>query len=568
MAKVLIGDIAGPTGPTGPTGPAGTSVVAWVNAVTAFSADPTGGSDSTSEIQKALLSFGTADGWSQGAGGVAYLPAGSYKISNTLIIPPGVVLRGDGPMSSILTMSTTVAADLIQFEIYDSAAQATILAATDSSAGLTQSELVNAFFAGVEDLALHGNAFYTTTAAYNHGINCTTNPLTSAAGSDPGFDPTNHISNVFIEACTGDGIFMSGRSGTTISDVNALYNNGNGITTTFDTLIANCNFGFNGITGVYNNHGTTCGSSIKAYNNGMAPVWVSGTAYTAGKTVYYSGQLYFCILSIGSSTTIPSTDTTHFTHLTAASSPASYGYDFAWDSNASSQSWAGIESQEPSVGSFWFNSCKAISVHGAASAPNFNNVSGAGQNGSNPNSVAAVYVDAAVGCNISVSANSMGSLAYMLSIPAATSCNILLATDGTEEGVLAPSSVLTGNLVVANGSVKSVLTAAQAVTSGVAVLTYSSSLAVNAALGNHFRVTLTGNVTIGAPSNPTDGQKITFELIQDSTGSRTGSWNSAFDFGSSTTPTLTTTANKRDLVGFVYSSSASKWLYSGISQGL
>jgi hypothetical protein len=80
-------------------------------------------------------------------------------------------------------------------------------------------------------------------------------------------------------------------------------------------------------------------------------------------------------------------------------------------------------------------------------------------------------------------------------------------------------------------------------------------------------VTIAGNRTMGAPSNPTDGQKITFEIIQDATGSRTITWNAAFSFGTAGAPTLSTAANKRDLIGFVYSSSASKWLYAGSQLG-
>jgi len=106
-------------------------------------------------------------------------------------------------------------------------------------------------------------------------------------------------------------------------------------------------------------------------------------------------------------------------------------------------------------------------------------------------------------------------------------------------------------------------------TAGVATLTFGTTIAVDASTGNHFRVTLTASTgSMGAPSNPTDGQKITFEIIQDATGSRTMTWNAAFHFPSAGAPTLTTTASKRDLVGFCYSSSASAWLYLGTSLGL
>lgn len=91
-------------------------------------------------------------------------------------------------------------------------------------------------------------------------------------------------------------------------------------------------------------------------------------------------------------------------------------------------------------------------------------------------------------------------------------------------------------------------------------LTDATTIAVDASLGNHFVVTLGGNRTLGAPTNPTNGQRILFEIIQDSTGARTLSFNATYAFGTGIpTPTLTTTANKRDFIGFVYNSSSALW---------
>lgn len=100
-----------------------------------------------------------------------------------------------------------------------------------------------------------------------------------------------------------------------------------------------------------------------------------------------------------------------------------------------------------------------------------------------------------------------------------------------------------------------------------AVLTDASTVLVNAALGSFFRLTFTSGVgatrTIGVPSNPTDGQMILFELIQDGSGSRTVTWSSStggYEWGATIpVPTLTTTASKTDYVGFVYNSTANVW---------
>lgn len=99
-------------------------------------------------------------------------------------------------------------------------------------------------------------------------------------------------------------------------------------------------------------------------------------------------------------------------------------------------------------------------------------------------------------------------------------------------------------------------------------LTDAATISVDASKGNHFRVTLGGNRTMGAPSNPTDGQKIIFEVIQDGTGSRTLAWNAAYAFGTDIpSPTLTTTASKRDFVGFVYNSTAALWYCLAVAKG-
>ena len=75
------------------------------------------------------------------------------------------------------------------------------------------------------------------------------------------------------------------------------------------------------------------------------------------------------------------------------------------------------------------------------------------------------------------------------------------------------------------------------------------------------KVTLGGNRTLGAASGGVAGQFISLLVIQDGTGSRTLTWNAAYEFASDTAPTLTTTASKGDL--FVFRYNGSKWLEVG-----
>lgn len=98
----------------------------------------------------------------------------------------------------------------------------------------------------------------------------------------------------------------------------------------------------------------------------------------------------------------------------------------------------------------------------------------------------------------------------------------------------------------------------------VATLTDAATIAVDASLGNVFRVTLGGNRTLGNPTNPVDGQPMWLEVTQDATGSRTLAYGTAYSFATGlAAPTLTTTASKTDVLGFRYNSSKAKWLFAG-----
>lgn len=67
------------------------------------------------------------------------------------------------------------------------------------------------------------------------------------------------------------------------------------------------------------------------------------------------------------------------------------------------------------------------------------------------------------------------------------------------------------------------------------------------------RLVLTGNVTINAPTNPPAGGGIvTFLLVQDATGGRTVTFDAVFKLAGGAY-TMTATANKRDVISFMYS---------------
>lgn len=75
-----------------------------------------------------------------------------------------------------------------------------------------------------------------------------------------------------------------------------------------------------------------------------------------------------------------------------------------------------------------------------------------------------------------------------------------------------------------------------------------ANIAWNMQLGANAKVTLGGNRTFDAPTNPEVGISYVLEVIQDATGNRVPVFNAAFDWGSAGAPTLSTAAGKRDLV--------------------
>ena len=94
-----------------------------------------------------------------------------------------------------------------------------------------------------------------------------------------------------------------------------------------------------------------------------------------------------------------------------------------------------------------------------------------------------------------------------------------------------------------------------------ATLTDASTVTINALTQSVSKVTLGGNRTIGLASGGVAGAFISILVIQDGTGSRTVSWNAAYEFAADTAPTLTTTANLGDL--FVFRYNGAKWLEVG-----
>ena len=99
-----------------------------------------------------------------------------------------------------------------------------------------------------------------------------------------------------------------------------------------------------------------------------------------------------------------------------------------------------------------------------------------------------------------------------------------------------------------------------------ATLTDASTISWDVSTSPVAKVTLGGNRTLGAATNAQAGQFVSILFIQDGTGSRTITFNAAYEHTEDTAPTLTTTASKGDL--FVFRYNGAKFLEVGRNQNL
>jgi hypothetical protein len=98
----------------------------------------------------------------------------------------------------------------------------------------------------------------------------------------------------------------------------------------------------------------------------------------------------------------------------------------------------------------------------------------------------------------------------------------------------------------------------------VVTLADAATIVTDASLGNHFRITLGGNRTLGNPSGAYDGQILRYEIKQDGTGGRTLAFGNQIVKPSNVPdPVLTSTIAATDMLQLVYNSSESKYVITG-----
>jgi hypothetical protein len=92
-------------------------------------------------------------------------------------------------------------------------------------------------------------------------------------------------------------------------------------------------------------------------------------------------------------------------------------------------------------------------------------------------------------------------------------------------------------------------------------LAYAATISTDASAGDIFDVTLTGNATLGNPTNPVDGKTLRWRIRQDGTGNRAVTLGDKFVIPSSATRPLpfSTAANKMDILAATYHAGRDKW---------
>lgn len=111
-----------------------------------------------------------------------------------------------------------------------------------------------------------------------------------------------------------------------------------------------------------------------------------------------------------------------------------------------------------------------------------------------------------------------------------------------------------------NGAIKHISATYQ----GIVAATDSATITFDMSLGNTQSVTMGGNRTL-ALSNVKVGQVFMLRLTQDGTGTRVPTWFTTIKWAGGTAPTLTTTASKTDVLGFICTSTGN---YDGFVVGL
>ena len=347
----------------------------------------------------------------------------------------------------------------------------------------------------VRDLFLSGNAEGQT--GTSHGIYATTNPTGLPKAADDEFaDMVYRVTNVFIHGFLSDGFNSAGRSDGRLVNVRVQSCLGYGYRPGSDTTMIGCVSGANGLSGF-----RLSGSSL---NLGNCKSWGSGAVSSTG-----SEGAGFLIQSAGANGGVVLT---------------------------------GAEAQDNVGAGFVIVNSSNVHIDGLADS---NSVVGVGVR-------PGVDITTATSCDINVRCMEQrrdGATSYQrqaLRIRTTATGNRIHVTNKAINSATINANPIqqydancVSNQVTCNGQ------------GGAQFPAYASTITPDPYAGETLAVTLTNNITIGAPTNKHPGARLTLLLTQGGSGSYSVTLNSAFrEAGNSFTPT--TTVGKTDSISFVF----------------
>lgn len=103
----------------------------------------------------------------------------------------------------------------------------------------------------------------------------------------------------------------------------------------------------------------------------------------------------------------------------------------------------------------------------------------------------------------------------------------------------------------------------------VSITDNGTTLATDASTSNTFRSTaLTAGVTLSNPTNPTNGERITWEIIQNASSAHTLAFGNKFAFGAEITDcTISTNLSSHNFITAIYNSTTDKFYVVGCVTG-
>jgi hypothetical protein len=462
-------------------------------------------------------------------GGTVFCPGVGYLIDASLVLGNRVVLCGAGMQATVLHLGASVNAPVIRND-YTSQNSANFCAVRDmwvdgnrSRQSNTTTTLSSGYTAGGSTLSLTDSTSFLPSGEVLIGSTRFTyqanssNQLTTVVGGTEGTDDANQsngatvtqhkcigiyfavqpyntqgtteeaydphwlVDNVHVKNCKGEGVFFSGQAEGRINNVWAQYCDHASIRPSFDCWVSNCTSDTAGRMGFY-----TRGSEAK---------------FTNCKAFYSGGNT------------------------------ASEGWGFMVDGATTIEEGTKVLSscgaQDNKAEGFYFRYAERVMLQATSSS-----------NGtSQPGNYAGIKLDGCKDCIIDIACTERKqdgtNICQIYGIEFAETNGIIndknqiRLTHGGTQGVavgpaIKPGSLLSGgNNILINGMGGTIFPALP----GNNVWTpdpYSGTVQNLA--------TLTGNLTVNAPSNAHVGCELEVRLVQDSVGGRTVSWNSIFVF--------------------------------------